>query len=129
MDREEVAAWAKERAAVATPAKVYQLRQTDRVGKAMAELITDPRWATYVQHLELMRNAEATAAKAVEAVLTGSKMLESQEYAQAKINLAAARASADAYGKAVEMVQVLVTRGEEAMGELAKLPEEKAEAI
>ena len=124
MDREEIVAWVKEQSAPATPAKVVQLRQATRKAQTMAELITDPRWASYAQELREMKVACEGLAKGAESALTGSRWLDPKEYGQAKLSLAVLQTYADAYGKALEMVEVLIARGEEAMKELANLPKE-----
>lgn len=121
MDREEIATWVKEQSPPATPAKIYQLRQSERIGKTMAELITDPRWASYAQELKEMKDACDKLAKGRESILTGPKMLDPKEYAQAKLDTAIYQTYADAYDKAIELVQILVTRGQGAMMELGML--------
>ena len=129
MDREEIAAWVREQSVPVTSAKVYQLRQTARKAQVMTELVTDPRWASYAQELQEMKDTCEKLAKGRESILTGPKMLDPKEYAQAKLDTAIYQTYADAYGKALQMVEVLIVRGEEAMKELVKVPEEVDKAV
>ena len=114
---EELAEFQKKQKLVAAQRRFEQARHVVNVGRAMEELITDPRWAVYGNHVEALRVDYEERAKGHERILTGREFLDPQRYGQVRVEMAEAAGIAKGLKMALDVVEVLINRGEAAAGE------------
>ncbi len=90
------------------------------VGVMMTELLAEPHWQLYAEHLEaLAQNAEKQCVSK-RAKLTDGEFLSDQAYGQLRMEIAECAAFARAYRRALDVVKQIVETGKIAEEELAK---------
>jgi hypothetical protein len=109
---EEMAPFFAERRAKANEHVLNQSRARAEVGRHMAELIADPRWSVYVQHLEELRNREAEKAGRLSETLTSGIIVSHETYIQQAAELMAAKRYIEAMDTAINLVSELIKSGE-----------------
>lgn len=86
-------------------------RLTQRlVGNAMSELVADPRWKVYTEHLNALRAPKDSVLKEIAQRLT-ERPMDQKEYFQSMVELSYARGYVKAMNEVVELITALVSRG------------------
>ena len=101
--------------------KADQFRSQVTVAEKLRELQADPRWDTYVYHIDALRQNYERAQKGHEQALAGNEFMGPERYGKAKVDLAEAKGAARALALAIEMVTTLIKRGDAALEELERL--------
>ncbi len=89
-------------------------RQVHAVGVAMSTVRASTEWKVYADHLEALKQAAEVKADRYQQDLLNGPVMEQPAYYENKRQYAIAKASAAAYTMAIELVDMLVERGEAA---------------
>ena len=116
---QELAEFQKRQKVVAVQKSYEQSRHQINVGRAMEELITDARWAVLGNHVEALRMDYENRVKGHEQILNGHEFLDPQRYGQVKMQMAEATGIANGLKMALDIVEILINRGEKALEENA----------
>ncbi len=99
--------------------RLEQARIAQGVGQTMAELLTDPRWQLYCNHIQAVLDPDRKRLNALRDKLSGLAFLNEVENGQARVDAAYAKGHGDALEWAMGLVKQLVERGEAAKETLA----------
>ncbi len=96
-----------------------QARIAQGVGQTMAELLADPRWKLYAEHIQAVLDTDRKRLNALRDKLSGLAFLNEVENGQARVDAAYAKGHGDALEWTVKLAKELVERGEAAKETLA----------
>lgn len=91
-----------------------QAKIAQGVGQTMAELLTDPRWAIYANHLQAVLESDRKRLNALRDKLSGLAFLNEVENGQARVDAAYAKGHGDGLEWAMRLAKELVEQGEAA---------------
>ncbi len=91
-----------------------QARIAQGVGQTMAELLADPRWQLYCNHIQAVLETDRKRLNALRDKLSGLAFLNEVENGQARVDAAYAKGHGDGLEWAMGLAKQLVERGEAA---------------
>ena len=92
-------------------AKQRQQQERQYVGHQMAELENEPRWHTYVQHLNAFKEPHAMRVVVLEKALFSSSYVSPDDYSKLRFDLAKEKATTQTFEIAQNLVYQLIEQG------------------
>jgi len=92
-------------------AKHRQQQERQYVGRQMAELENEPRWRTYTQHLNAIKEPHTMRVIVLEKALFGSSYVSSDDYSKMRFELIKEKTTADTIEIATNLVYLLIEQG------------------
>ena len=92
-------------------AKHRQQQERQYVGRQMAELENEPRWRTYTQHLNALKEPHAIRVVVLEKALFSSSYVSSDDYSKIRFELIKEKATAETFEIAKNLVYQLIQDG------------------
>lgn len=120
LDIEDYAPKLDSAAAAREREKIFQLKNLQHDGQRMREMTLNENWARYISHIEALIAMSNRSMEISKAVLTGPKFLTAEQYGQARLDLERHRAKKEAYTFVVNLVNILISKGDNAAEELIK---------
>jgi len=99
-----------------------QLRQQAAVGVAMQDLVIEPKWKVYADHIEAVRQRHEQSKASLEQQLADGKFLANEEYGQIRIDLAREKAWCEALMLSLTITKTLIDNGEFASAAIGEAP-------
>lgn len=109
--REELSDALGDLAAKRADAKMHQQRQRQWVGQQMSELLQDPRWNIYNQHLNALKEPHATRVTSLERSLSTTAYLPPDDMVKLKFDLVREKAALEAFDIAQKLIFTLIEQG------------------